>query len=301
MQKHDIIVILIAILLIGTQLFLHPPTFLKNKELSLNTKTAVKTDPFMGMEIEAKSAIVWDAKEDKILFAKNEDTQLPLASLAKIMTARVALKGGMDVAIITKEAIQEEGDSGLLVGEKWQTSSLAKLTLVSSSNDGASSLALAWAGVAQSQNKTISFVDAMNEEAKSLELAQTYFLNETGLDLSPSLSGAYGSAKDTAKLFYSTVAMRPDVFEATSQNDFKTASIENKIHKFKNTNSNVEKITGIIASKTGFTNLADGNLAILIDIGINHPIAIVVLGSSENGRFTDTEKLVTATIQAVSI
>lgn len=301
MSRREIIIIIVAILLIGIQLFLHPPAFLKNKETQIKIAVVAKPDPFKGIDIEAKSAIVWDARDDKILFAKNETSQLPLASLAKIMTARVALKGGVDIAVITKEAIAGEGDSGLLVGEKWQVSNLAKLTLVSSSNDGASSMAAAWVGAEQAQGKNISFVDAMNEEAKFLGLAQTYFLNETGLDISPSLSGAYGSAKDVAKLFYNTVAMHPDVFETTGLNNLKTASMGNKVHKFKNTNTDVEKITGIIASKTGFTDLAQGNLTVLIDTGINHPVAVVVLGSSEKGRFSDTEKLVAAAIQAVSI
>jgi D-alanyl-D-alanine carboxypeptidase len=300
-EKKEIIVVVIVILLIGLRVVAYAPSFLKNKNLPIKMEKAVRKDPFVGMEVEAKSAVVWDAREDRVLFAKNENTQLPLASLAKIMTARVALLGGGDVAVVTRKAISEEGDSGLLVGEKWRMSDLARLTLVSSSNDGASSLAAAWVGAEKVQGETTSFVETMNEETRSLGLNETYFLNETGLDISPSLSGAYGSAKDIAKLFYSTVAMYPEIFEATSRREFKTLSLENRAHEFKNTNTEVEKTIGIIASKTGFTDIAGGNLAILIDVGINHPIAIVVLGSSERGRFHDIKKLADAAILAVSI
>jgi D-alanyl-D-alanine carboxypeptidase len=44
--------------------------------------------------------------------------------------------------------------------------------------------------------------------------------------------------------------------------------------------------------KTGFTDLAGGNLAIVFDVGLAHPVVAVVLGSSEEGRFSDMQKLV---------
>ena len=47
-------------------------------------------------------------------------------------------------------------------------------------------------------------------------------------------------------------------------------------------------------SKTGFTDLAGGNLALVFDAGIEHPIAVVVLGSSKKERFTDASALVAA-------
>jgi D-alanyl-D-alanine carboxypeptidase len=299
MDKKEIIILIVVVLLAGIQYAVRTPGFLKGRPLP--AETAVKPDPFAGMEIEAKSAIVWDALDDKILFAKNENVQLPLASLAKIMTARVALKGGMDVAVVTKEAIREEGDNGLLVGEEWWVPDLTRLTLVSSSNDGAHSLAAAWVAVKEASGEKFSFVDAMNEEAKSLGLAETYFLNETGLDVSSSVSGAYGSAKEIAKLLYATVTMYPNIFEATSKGKIKALSIGDKIHELKNTNGGVEKTIGIVASKTGYTTLAGGNLAIVIDAGVMHPVVVAVLGSSEDGRFTDVSKLVDAAVQAVSI
>ena len=44
----------------------------------------------------------------------------------------------------------------------------------------------------------------------------------------------------------------------------------------------------------------EGNLVILTDIGINHPVVVSILGSSEKGRFTDAEKLITAVIKTIS-
>ena len=58
----------------------------------------------------------------------------------------------------------------------------------------------------------------------------------------------------------------------------------------------VMAIPRLLLSKTGYTDLAGGNLALVFDSGIEHPIAIVVLGSSQKARFTDGTVLVAATL-----
>jgi D-alanyl-D-alanine carboxypeptidase len=58
----------------------------------------------------------------------------------------------------------------------------------------------------------------------------------------------------------------------------------------------VNRFPDLLLSKTGYTDLAGGNLVIVYDAGINHPIAIVVLGSTEDGRFTDVSQLIAATL-----
>jgi len=121
-------------------------------------------------------------------------------------------------------------------------------------------------------------------------------MNETGLDLQTQVSGSYGSARDVANLLVYAVEKYPDLFEATRQLVFKVSPLDGKNREAKNTNEAVLKIPGLIASKTGFTDLAGGNLAVLMDAGLGHPIAIVVLGSSEQGRFVDVEKLASTTI-----
>jgi D-alanyl-D-alanine carboxypeptidase len=52
----------------------------------------------------------------------------------------------------------------------------------------------------------------------------------------------------------------------------------------------------LIASKTGYTDLAGGNLAVAFDAGVNRPIVIAVLGSSREERFSDVEKLASAVL-----
>src|SRR3989344_4195929 len=265
---------------------------------------------FDEINLEAKAAIVFDALENKVLYSLNGEQQLPLASLAKIMTAVVAREILPDYATITidRDSIKEEGDSGLRIGEKWRMRDLLDFPLLVSSNDGAASLAAAVAAVATGtgQNtegvidevvaKENQFVAEMNEKARTLGLAQTYFMNETGLDLQLETSGSYGSARGVWALLTYAATEYPDLFEATRQPVFKVSSLGGKNREAKNTNEAVVKIPGLVASKTGYTDLAGGNLAVLFDAGLGHLVAIVVLGSSEQGRFADVEKLTSTTM-----
>ncbi len=69
----------------------------------------------------------------------------------------------------------------------------------------------------------------------------------------------------------------------------------------KNTNEVVQNIDGLIASKTGYTDLSGGNLVVAFDAGLNHPIIVTVLGSSQEGRFSDTLKLINEARNAIQV
>ena len=56
----------------------------------------------------------------------------------------------------------------------------------------------------------------------------------------------------------------------------------------------------MIGSKTGYTALAGGNLVVVVDIGVDHPVVIAVLGSTYDGRFSDVEDLINATVSEIS-
>ena len=68
------------------------------------------------------------------------------------------------------------------------------------------------------------------------------------------------------------------------------------VFKVKNTAPMVDTIPRLLLSKTGYTDLAGGNLVLVFDVGINHPVAVVVLGSSKKARFTDGTALINATL-----
>lgn len=248
---------------------------------------------FANLRLEAKAVYVYDLSKNKILFAKNETEALPLASLTKIMTAFTALSMAPEVTLITidKASIKAEGDSGLRTDEEWTLKELLQYTLVASSNDGATAIA---------SNLGEAFVNEMNLKAQQLGLSTMHFNNPSGLDLSKIEAGAYGSAKDISALLSKAVETNPDVFEPTRYASFQTASVGNISHKTKNTNEIVDMIPGFVAGKTGYSDLAGGNLAVIFDVGVGHPIAIAILGSSYDGRFSDMKKLVGASVATVA-
>jgi D-alanyl-D-alanine carboxypeptidase len=259
-------------------------------------------DPFAKVKIGAKSAYVWDVNAQRALYNKNADEQLPLASVAKLMTTLVAyeLLGTHSDVGIPMIAIKQEGDSGLLDTERFSARNLTDFTLVSSSNDGAFALAAAGENLLADTTGSYTFLDAMNMRADELGLSQTYFENPTGLDLTETKSGAYGSARDVAYLMEYLVTTHPDILEMTRDPQTNVADDAGLTHAADNTNEVVEKIPGLIASKTGYTTLAGGNLVVAFDAGLNHPVIVAVLGSSSSGRFADTLTLVNAARAALA-
>lgn len=271
------------------------------KSLNKTGKTAVVEipDTFQGISLEAKSVVVWDVVNNRELFSKNSDIPLPLASLTKVLTAVMAnekLNENQKIQI-TKEDLEPEGDSQLVVGDTWQVKDLRDFTLITSSNDGA--FALAAVMEAENNSTEVQFIKEMNDTASKIGLSNSRFFNEHGLDREADRGGAYGSAKDMVTLFEYTLKNYPEVLEATRYKNLEFASTE-KRYSAENTNIMVDKIPNLIASKTGFTDLAGGNLVIAFDAGLNHPIIISVLGSTEQGRFSDVLQLVEATIKFIN-
>ncbi|MCH7529861.1 D-alanyl-D-alanine carboxypeptidase [Patescibacteria group bacterium] len=280
-----------------------------NQEIEIEQKPS----PFVGIDLEASATVVWDVNNQKVLFSKNGQAQLPLASIAKLMTALVATDKlqNSSVVLIEGQSLAEEGDTGLFMEERWRLGELLGFMLLVSSNDAASAVAAAVGALSTSttiastvtekyQNNKTAFVYFMNQKASEIGLTQTYFLNETGLDASFGTGGAYGSAKDMALLLEYAIVEAPEVVDLTRYSSFIFSSLSNIRHSVRNTNDSVNNIPGLIASKTGYTELAGGNLVFAFDAGINHPIIVSILGSTQEGRFVDAEKLVAASLKAIA-
>lgn len=285
----------------------------KGENISREPSPSIEsTDPFENIALEARAAFVFDLKKRAVLFARNENEKLPLASVTKIMTALVAREhmGENVVATLTGDDISVEGDSGLRVGERWRLGDLLSVMLLVSSNDAAHAVA-DFVGSdgqpnADMENARAKFVSMMNEKALALGLTQTQFSNESGLDMDVSAqvagspttvmatAGGYGSAHDVALIFAELWGKYPETIEITARKDARIVSQDDLAHILSNTNEIVGKISGLVASKTGYTALAGGNLAIIFDRGIGDPVVAVVLGSTYKGRFDDMEKLVSA-------
>jgi D-alanyl-D-alanine carboxypeptidase len=256
------------------------------------------------VEVEAKSAYVYDMTDGTALYDKNAELQLPLASLTKVMSAYTAstLLPEYMLIRISPSDIREQGDSGLKVDEEWNVQKLTDFSLITSSNDGIAAIAsTAGAQIAANVDRSPErlFTDRMNTLAREIGLTQTYYLNQSGLDVSATLAGGYGSARDTVLLFQKILLEKPRLLEATS---LVRMNVESKavLHDAENTNKALSTIPRVLASKTGYTDLSGGNLIVAFDAGVGHPIIISVLGSSYDGRFSDMEKLVSATLEYLS-
>jgi len=254
------------------------------------------------ISVSAEAAYVLDVQTGKVLFAKNENDVLPLASVTKLMTALLAseILSEKTTIGVTRDAIRQEGDSGLLGGETFSRQTLNDMVLMTSSNDGAYALAEAAGSELAGSVDVGAFVEAMNIRAAQLDLNSLLFYNPTGLDISENQAGAFGSAKDVAHLMSYIVSNYPNILASTKETTTRFYNQNGDYHNAQNTNSTVERIPGLIGSKTGYTTLAGGNLVVAFDVGLNHPIVIVVLGSSRDGRFEDVLKLTKATQQFFS-
>ncbi|MBU1046439.1 hypothetical protein KKH36_01500 [Patescibacteria group bacterium] len=257
---------------------------------------AIKEDVFKNLSLSARAYLVWDTKSQKIITSKNEEMQLPLASLTKLMTAYIVFNDIKNNSTLTiqNNNLEKEGDNGLLLGEQWNLLDMIDFVLMSSSNDGASALASMVSSIKGKAPE--DFIQEMNNKARELGMTQSFFLNESGLDLNETMSGAYGSVKDTVILMENILKDNKNLLEASTQKEQEMTS-DTLTHKAVNTNIIIDKLPGVIASKTGYTDLAGGNLIMAFDIGIGHNIIISVLGSTKEERFSDLEKLFWASVE----
>lgn len=255
---------------------------------------------YKNLKLGARSIIVWDIRNQKVLYEHNADAVRPLASITKIMTAVTALDlvSKNTIVRVSPDFLSNEGDSGLFADESWKLKDLLDLSLVMSSNDGVSAIAAAagnaFLGTDESVQGEAIFVRKMNEKASAIGLAEMHFINPTGLD-DGTQTGGMGSARDVALLFEYALKKYPEAIEATRYESISVTSLDLIDHTAINTNLDINKIPGLIASKTGYTEYSGGNLAVVFDAGLNNPIVVVALGSTYEGRFSDVDKLVRAT------
>lgn len=270
-----------------------PQTFEKSVPAPIVATVEPIPNAYADVSVEAKAAIVYDLTTGETLYAKNAEAQLPLASLTKLLTVYAALSVLSPSTPITipAEVAKMEAPHAFNVGQTFTLSDLARLTLTASLNDGAAAIAIT---TAERQNTSQSAMLA--GAAAALSLSQTYAMNGSGLDMSSTISGGYGSAHDVAVLAGALVKIAPAIAAATTRDSAQAVSEGGTSFSVKNTDPVTMSISRLLLSKTGYTDLAGGNLALVFDAGIEHPIAVIVLGSSKESRFTDGTTLVNATL-----
>ena len=283
---HSSIALVCTITLVGIAFIAGVTAVLRTHRLSAVGGAYPAKISLTADSLSAKAAIIYDPTDGRVLYAKHADQALPLASLTKLMTAEIVLKSQSPSTRvdITEHDLAPYGDWGLKVGDTITLGSLLRLGLIASSND-------AMAAAASSLGP--NYLSDMNQVAHNLGLSQTHFNNPTGLDISTTTAGAYGSAYDVARLAALFFAQYPSYFELTQKS---SVSIDDtgRTLKAHATAAPLLATPGFLGAKTGYTDLAGGTLVALFDVEIGHPLVAVVLGSTQDGRFTDIEALITA-------
>lgn len=239
--------------------------------------------------VSANAYYVRDS-HDREYIQKNSTEPKPLASLTKIMTVRTVLKKDISleqVYTLTKRDTAPYGSiAGIEEGQQFRIKDLLLAALVSSSNDAAEALMYSTGVVNEGD-----FFSEMNALAKQMGLSSMQFATATGLDTSGSAT-ANGSAKDVAILLEDSVKKYPEVFIFPQETLYIQSQSQASV-ELSPTNSAIPQLPLLVASKTGYTLSAGGNLAVTW----KHPydettlVTAVVLGSTFASRFTDITKL----------
>ena len=203
------------------------------------------------------------------------------------MTVRTALKNTPphEFYTVQKQDLLSDGFFGFVPGDSYRISELVTAALVSSVNHAAVMLSRS-TGVSES-----SFVEKMNSDAQELGLKTLRFGNPTGLDIDDTVATAFGSAHDVLFLLHNNYLDFPEYSAVSTKTNVMIKSSSGRSILLKNTNPLVDSLPLLLASKTGYTDTAGGNLAIIWREPGNNILGAVVLGSSELGRFDDMKAI----------
>ena len=253
---------------------------LKQKKLIVKKRRS-NSGPLMTRDglpiLRSSMALVINQEDGSVIYAKRSSVKSPIASLTKLMTAMVAMDANLppdDLIAVTQDDVDtlKGTSSRLKVGATLSRQAMLHLALMASENRAASALARAYPGGAP------AFVAAMNKKARDLGMAQTHFLDSTGLN-----AGNLSTAEDLAKMVSASYEYPMIRQFSTSQSyDVVLDDYRRPIH-FGNTNALVKSDTWDIGlSKTGY--ISEAGRCLVMQARIAQQAVIIVLLDSEGMR-----------------
>ena len=223
------------------------------------------------LQIKSASVLVMDEDDATVLYSKQSQKVMPIASITKLMTALVVLEGKqpLDETVTILQVDRDKSKasaSRLTVGTKLTRSELLHLALMSSENRAAQAVCRAYTGGLGACLK------AMNAKARELGMKNARFADPTGLS-----HENVATAADLVKLV--VAASRQSLIEEYSTSERLTVRVGRQLLEFRNTNSLTSKDDwNISVQKTGFTQEAGQCLVMRATIQ-NRPTVIVLLNS----------------------
>lgn len=222
----------------------------------------------------AKSILMYDLTTNRVLFEKNPGTELPMASLTKVMTATIALSEikSPDAYTVPEEALVGEDSMGLSAGEKLSHTDLLYGLMLNSGNDAAEVFARNYPGGRS------AFVTAMNDKAKALGLTHTHFTNPTGLEGD---GDQHTTTSDLLVIVRNVLQNYPEIKPVASTYEYDIPQTgEHKAYTLYNETNLLTTYPGVHGLKTGYTPEAGLCLITLLHYQ-GHEIVGIVLGSDD--------------------
>ena len=297
-RKNRIKTALVLLVCIMAYAVLQPfaPYMIQAEEESGSSDTEIKPS-----ELYARSAVLMDAQTGRILFAKNAQEEMPMASTTKIMTCILALEEGDmsdQVAVSQEAASQPEVKLGMQTGQKFYLKDLLYSLMLESHNDAAVAVAEHVGGSVQ------GFADKMNRKAEELGCTSTYFITPNGLDAQDENGIHHTTAEDLGRIMKYCImdSAEKDRFLEITQTPSYTFSDCSGSGNYtcNNHNTFLKMMEGALSGKTGFT--ADAGYCYVGALQRDDRTFIVALlacgwPNNKGYKWSDTKKLMTYGIE----
>ena len=251
-------------------------TAVAGEEMQPAALTAAQPD----LTLNCRAVCLIDQDTGTVLYEKNADQQMPIASITKVMTLLLTFEAvhdgrlTLDTPVTASEHASRMGGSQIWLepGEQFTLDEMIRAICVSSANDAAVAVAELLGGSEQ------GFVQKMNDRAAELGMTNTTFHNACGLDTEGHLS----TARDVAIMSRQILTTCPEVLHYTG---IWTDTLRGGATQLVNTNKMLRRYNGITGLKTGTT----GGAGVCISAsatrdGLNL-IAVVLGAPSSKDRF----------------
>lgn len=236
--------------------------------LSLETAQYKSPDAHLAqtLNLEAKGYIVYDLHNEKIVRAENATSTFALASLSKV----IIIGAYLDYKKSHNEPIDTDSYAYI------------QKILVESDNEAIDDLNKRF----EEKNNVSLMTLAVKLGDKLGFPHELTFANPSGLDIDEVQASNFGTPRAVAAVYSYLYKNYPEVFQKTKF-DKSVGGNETLM----NTNPTAEETFGILSSKTGYTDVAGGNLAVTVAPAPDSEFLLIVFGSSKEGRFRDIQKL----------
>lgn len=237
---------------------------------------------------KSKSVYLMDFDTKAVIFSKNEDERLPIASMCKIMTLLISFQAIQNGEISPNDQITVSENAANMGGSQvfleanahYSVENLLKSIIVASANDACLAIAEKLCGSEQ------NFVQKMNDTAQELGMKNTLFSNCTGLPK----PGQYSSAKDVATMF-SELLKFDEYYKYSNIWMDEISHPKERVTEISNTNKLIRFYKGCDGGKTGYTSEAGHCLAATAKRNSMRLVAVVISAPDSKTRFKEVSSM----------